>query len=77
MNPLFNLSLFYLLALIKGADISDGDIMTVPTAWPNWSGFYAYVVPNAILGASWVLLGWVLLSSRGERLGSGAERTSP
>jgi hypothetical protein len=77
MNPLLNLSLFYLLALIKGADISDGDIMTVPTAWPNWSGFYAYVVPNAILGASWVLLGWVLLSSRDERLGSGAERTSP
>jgi hypothetical protein len=45
------------LALIMGADISDGDIMTVPTAWPNWSGFYFYVVDNAILGVSWVLLG--------------------
>ena len=32
MNPLLNLFLFYLLALIKGANISDGDIMTVPTA---------------------------------------------
>lgn len=46
-----------MLALIMGADISDGDIMTVPTAWPNWSGFYLYVVDNAILGVSWVLLG--------------------
>jgi hypothetical protein len=45
------------LALIMGADISDGDIMTVPTAWPNSSGFYLYVVDNAILGVSWVLLG--------------------
>ena len=65
-----------MLALIKGADISDGDIMTVPTAWPDWSGFYFYVVDNAILGVSWVLLGWVLWSGRGERLGSGAERAS-
>jgi hypothetical protein len=76
MNPLLNLFLFYLLALMKGADISDGDIVTVPTAWPNWSGFYLYVVPNAILGASWVLLGWVLRSSRDESLASSAERTS-
>jgi hypothetical protein len=76
MNPLLNLFLFYLLALLKGADISDGDIMTVPTAWPNWSGFYTYAVPTTILGASWVLLGWVLWSGRGERLGSGAERAS-
>ncbi len=76
MNPLLNLFLFYLLALVKGADISDGDIVTVPTAWPNWSGFYTYVVPNAILGASWVLLGWVLWSSQGEHRGSSAERAS-
>ena len=76
MNPLLNLFLFYLLALMTGADISDGDIMTVPTAWPNWSGFYAYVVPNAIIGASWVLLGWVLWSSRDERLASGVEEAS-
>jgi hypothetical protein len=77
MKPLLGYFTFYLLALVTGADISDGDIMTVPTAWPNWSGFYIYVVDNAILGASWVLLGWVFLSSRDERLGSGAERTSP
>jgi hypothetical protein len=76
MNPLLNLFLFYLLALLKDADISDGDIVTVPTAWPNWSGFYTYVVPNAIIGASWVLLGWVIWSSRGERLGSGAPPTA-
>jgi hypothetical protein len=76
MNPLLNLFLFYLLALLKGADISDGDIVTVPTAWPNWSGFYTYVVPNAILGASWVVLGWVIWSGQDERLGSGAERAS-
>jgi hypothetical protein len=33
-------------------------------------------VPNAIVGTSWVLLGWVLLSGRGERLGSGVEGAS-
>jgi hypothetical protein len=76
MNPLLNLFLFYLLALLKGADISDGDIVTYPTFWPNWSGFYSYVVPNAILGASWLLLGWVLWSRRDESLASGGERTS-
>jgi hypothetical protein len=76
MNPLLNLFLFCLLALVKGADISDGDIVTVPTAWPNWSGFYTYVVPNAIIGASWVLLGWVLWSSRGEHRDSSAEQAS-
>ena len=65
-----------MLALIIGANISDGDIMTVPTAWPNWSGIYTYVMLIAILGASWVLLGWVLWSGRVERLGSGAERAS-
>jgi hypothetical protein len=76
MKPLLGYFLFYLLALVTGADISDGDIVTVPTAWPDWSGFYTYVAPNAILGASWVLLGWVLWSSRDESLASGAERTS-
>jgi hypothetical protein len=76
MNPLLDLFLFYLLALLTGADISDGDIVTVPTAWPNWSGFYIYVVPNAIIGASWVLLGWVIWSSQDERLGSGVEEAS-
>jgi hypothetical protein len=76
MKPLLGYFTFYLLALIKGADISDGDIMTVPTAWPNWSGFYFYVVDDAIIGASWVLLGWVLLSGRAEGLGSGVERAS-
>jgi hypothetical protein len=50
--------------------------MTVPTAWPNWPGFYFYVVPTAIIGASWVLLGWVIWSSRDERLGSGIEEAS-
>ncbi len=76
MNPLLDYFLFYLLALLTGADISDGDIMLVPTPWPDWSGFYIYVVPNAIIGTSWVLLGWVLGSGRGERLASGAERAS-
>jgi hypothetical protein len=76
MKPLLGLFLFYLLAVVTGADISDGDIVTVPTAWPDWSGFYIYVVPNAILGASWVLLGWALWSSRDESPASGAERTS-
>jgi hypothetical protein len=34
------------------------------------------VVPNAILGASWMLLGWVIWSSRDEHLGSGVEEAS-
>jgi hypothetical protein len=76
MNPLLNLFLFYLLALFEGADISDGDSVTYPTAWSNCSGFYTYLVPNAIVGTSWVLLGWMLLSSRGEHRGSSAERAS-
>jgi len=76
MNPLLDLFLFYLLALIKGGDISDGDIVLNSTPWPDWSGFYIYVVPNAIIGTSWVLLGWVIWSGGDERLGSGAERTS-
>ncbi|HSK83458.1 MAG TPA: hypothetical protein VK902_08655 [Rubrobacter sp.] len=76
MSPLLNLLLFYVLALVTGADISDGDIVTYPTSWPNWSGFYTYVVPNAIIGTSWLLLGWVLGSGRAERLGSGVERAS-
>jgi hypothetical protein len=77
MKPLLGYFLFYLLALVTGADISDGDIVTYPTSWPNWSGFYTYVVPNAIIGTSWVLLGWVLGSGRAERLDSGVERASP
>jgi hypothetical protein len=76
MSPLLNLFLFYLLALVTGADISDGEIVTYPTPWPDWPDFYDYVMPNAIIGTSWVLLGWVLGSGRGERLGSGAERAS-
>jgi len=76
MKPLLDYFLFYMLALVTGADISDGDIVTYPTAWPDWSGFYICVVDNAILGASWVLLGWVLLSGRAEGLGSGVERAS-
>ena len=76
MSPLLNLFLFYLLALVTGADSSDGDIVTYPTSWPDWSGFHTFVVPNAIIGTSWVLLGWVLLSGRGERLGSGVEGAS-
>ncbi|MDQ3638096.1 MAG: hypothetical protein M3426_08905 [Actinomycetota bacterium] len=76
MKPLLGYFTFYLLALVTGADISDGDIMLVPTPWPDWSGFYTYVVDNAIIGTSWVLLGWVLWSSRAERLGSGVERAS-
>jgi len=66
MKPLLGYFLFYLLALVTGADISDGDIVTVPTDWPDWPDFYAFVVPNAIVGTSWVLLGWVLLSGRRE-----------
>ncbi|HEY6581455.1 MAG TPA: hypothetical protein VIZ60_10030 [Rubrobacter sp.] len=50
--------------------------MVVPTAWPDWPEFYIFVVPNAIIGTSWVLLGWVLLSGRDERLGSGVEGAS-
>ena len=76
MKPLLGYFTFYLLALVRGADISDGDIVLYPTPWPDWSGFYIYVVDNAIIGASWVLLGWVLQSGRGKRLGSGVERAS-
>ena len=76
MKPLLGYLTFYLLALVTGADISDGDIVLNPTPWPDWPDFYIYVVPNAIIGTSWVLLGWVLWSDRGERLGSGAERAS-
>jgi hypothetical protein len=76
MKPLLGYFTFYLLALVRGADISDGDIVLYPTPWPDWSGFYIYVVDNAIIGASWVLLGWVLWSRRDESLASGAERTS-
>ncbi|HEY6582915.1 MAG TPA: hypothetical protein VIZ60_17525, partial [Rubrobacter sp.] len=36
----------------------------VSTFWPDWPDFYVFVVPNAIVGTSWVLLGWVLLSVR-------------
>jgi hypothetical protein len=77
MKPLLGYLTFYLLALVTGADISDGDIVLNPAPWPDWSGFYVYVVDNAILGASWVLLGWVLLSGRAEVFGSGVERASP
>ena len=77
MKPLLGYFTFYLLALIKGADISDGDIVLNPAPWPDWSGFYVYVVDSAVIGTSWVLLGWVLLSGRAEGLGSGVERTSP
>jgi hypothetical protein len=35
----------------------------VPTGWPDWLDLYVFVVPNAIVGTSWVLLGWVLLSA--------------
>jgi len=76
MKPLLGYFTFYLLVLVTGADISDGDIVLYPTPWPDWSGFYMYMVDNAIIGASWVLLGWVLLSGRAEGLGSGAERAS-
>jgi hypothetical protein len=37
--------------------------MLVSTDWPDWPDFYVFVVPNAIVGTSWVLLGWVLLSA--------------
>ena len=36
----------------------------VPTGWPDWLNLYVFVVPNAIVGTSWVLLGWVFLSGR-------------
>jgi hypothetical protein len=62
MSPLGNLLIF-----LPAPD------MLVPTDWPD---FYVFVVPNAIVGTSWVLLGWVLLSGRGERLGSGVEGAS-
>jgi hypothetical protein len=65
MSPLLNLILFLPLP----------DVLVV-TDWPDWPDFYVYVVPNAIIGTSWVLLGWVLLSGRDERLGSGGEGAS-
>jgi hypothetical protein len=70
MSPLLNLLLFLPLYLVTGSDI------LVPTDWPDWPDFYFFVVPNAIIGTSWVLLGWVLLSGRGARLGPSAERAS-
>jgi hypothetical protein len=70
MSPLLNLLLFLPLYLVTGSDI------LVPTDWPDWPDFAFFVVPNAIVGKSWVLLGWVLLSGRGERLSSGVERAS-
>jgi hypothetical protein len=70
MSPLLNLLLFLPLYLVTGSDI------LVPTDWPDWPDFAFFVVPNAIVGTSWVLLGWVLLSGRGERLSSGVERAS-
>ena len=70
MSPLLRLLLFLPLYLVTGSD------MLVPTDWPDWPTFYFFVVPNAIVGTSWVLLGWVLWSSRDERLGSGVERAS-
>jgi hypothetical protein len=73
MSPLQGVFLLYLLALLTGADISDGEIVTYPTPWPD---FYTYVVPNAMIGASWVLLGWVIWSGPDERPGSGVEGAS-
>ena len=70
MSPLGNLILFLPVYLVTGSDI------LVSTFWPDWSDFYVFVVPNAIVGTSWVLLGWVLLSGRGECLGSGVEGAS-
>jgi hypothetical protein len=70
MSSLLNLLLFLPLYLVTGSD------MLVPTPWPDWPDFLVYVVPNAIVGTSWVLLGWVLGSGRGESLGSGVERIS-
>jgi hypothetical protein len=71
MSPLLRLLLFLPLYLVTGSD------MLVPTDWPDWPSFYFFVVPNAIIGTSWVLLGWVLGSGRGARLGSGVEGASP
>lgn len=76
MSTLLNLFLFYLLALVTGADISNGEIVTYPTPWPDWPDFYTYGVPSAIVGTGWVLLGWVLWSSRDVSHGSGAEVAS-
>ena len=70
MSPLLNLFLVLPLYLVTGSD------MLVPTDWPAWPDFYVFVVPNAIIGTSLVLLGWVLGSGRGERLGSGVEGAS-
>ncbi len=70
MSPLLRLLLFLPLYLVTGSD------MLVPTFWPDWPDFYVFVVPNAIVGSNWVLLGWVLWSGRGERLGSGVEGAS-
>lgn len=70
MSPLLHTLLFLPLYLVTGSD------MLVPTFWPDWPDFVVFVVPNAIVGSSWVLLGWVLWSGRGERLGSGVEGAS-
>jgi len=70
MSPLLYNLLFLPLYLVTGSD------MLVSTDWPDWPDFYIFVVPNAIIGASWVLLGWVLGSGRGDRLGSGVEGAS-
>jgi hypothetical protein len=70
MSPLGNLILFLPVYLVTGSD------MLVSTFWPDWPDFYVFVVPNAIVGSSWVLLGWVLWSGRGECLGSGVEGAS-
>jgi hypothetical protein len=53
MSPLGNLLIF-----LPAPDTLVG------TPWPDWPDFYVFVVPNAIVGTSWVLLGWVLLSGR-------------
>ena len=70
MSPLLSHLLSLPLYLVTGSDT------LFPTPWPAWPEFYVFVVPNAIIGTSWVLLGWVLWSGRGERLGTGAERAS-
>ena len=70
MSPLLHTLLFLPLYLVTGSD------MLVSTDWPDWPDFYVFVVANAIIGTSWVLLGWVLGSGRGERLGSGVEGAS-
>jgi hypothetical protein len=57
MSPLLYNLLFLPLYLVTGSD------MLVSTDWPDWPDFYVFVVPNAIVGTSWVLLGWVLLSA--------------